>query len=408
MGYYYLLAALILLTTVFTYINDRYVKWPATIAVMAFSLCCAALLLLFKSIFPGLTRFVAASVSVIDFYDVVMRVLLGFLLFAGAFHTNVLHFKKEWKPIFSLAVISTVVSTFVFGSLLYAVFQLLHIGISYINCLVFGALLSPTDPIAVLGILRRTKAPKSFEQKVIGESLFNDGIAIVLFTTFINIAYDNTGGNVFMHAGILFLKEAGGGMAYGIMLGLAGFYFLKSTNSYKVAILITLTMVMCGYTVALLLHISAPIAIVVAGLICSRTKRIAFSEEDQDYVSTFWDMIDSFLNVILFLLIGFEMLVIATNWIIFVIGVICILLLLLSRYLSLLIPYRLFRNYFGKHSLFLLTWGGLRGAVSIALALSLPNELHRNELLPITYLIAIFSIVVQGLTIGRFVKKARD
>lgn len=406
MGYYYLFSALILLTTLFTYINFKFIKWPPTIAVMVFSLLCSAVLLLFKQFFPTLTAIVAQSISAINFYDLVMRILLGFLLFAGAYHTNVFEFKKELKPVLSLAIISTTVSTFCVGTLLYLVFQLLHIDITYINCLLFGALISPTDPIAALGILRKIGAPEKLEQKITGESLFNDGIAIVLFTTLLDMGQEGITENVFFSAVKLFLKEAGGGLLYGGLLGLIGFFTLKSTDSYKVAILITLTMVMTGYTVALLLHVSAPISIVVAGLICSRSKNIMFTREDRNYVSTFWNLIDGFINVVLFLLIGFEMLVISVNWIIFVIGVICIIILLLSRFLSLLIPYYIHRNYFERNTLVLLTWGGLRGAVSIALALSLPEAFHRNEFLPITYLIAIFSIVVQGLTIGKLVKNA--
>jgi len=406
MGYYYLFTALIFLTALFTYINFKFIKWPATIAVMVFSLLCSVLLLVFRQFFPSLTIAVAQSISAINFHDLVMRILLGFLLFAGAYHTNIFQFEKELKPVLSLAVISTTVSTFCVGTLLYLVFLLLHIDISYINCLLFGALISPTDPIAALGILRKIGAPRTFEQKITGESLFNDGIAIVLFTTLMDMAQQNVMGNVFVSAIQLFLKEAGGGLLYGGVLGLIGFFTLKSTDSYKVAILITLTMAMAGYTFAYIIHVSAPISIVVAGLICSRSKSIVFTREDQDYVSTFWNLIDGFLNVVLFLLMGFEMLVINVNWIIFVIGVLCIAILLLSRFVSLLIPYYMHRNYFERNTLILLTWGGMRGAVSIALALSLPEALHRNEFLPITYLVAIFSITVQGLTIGKMVKSA--
>jgi len=260
--------------------------------------------------------------------------------------------------------------------------------------------------MAALSILRKVGAPESLEQKITGESLFNDGIAIVLFTTLLDIGQKDLTEHIFSNALILFLKEAGGGLIYGGFLGLIGFFTLKSTDSYKVAILITLTMVMTGYTVAYLLHVSAPISIVVAGLICSRSKNIMFTREDRNYVSTFWNLIDGFINVVLFLLIGFEMLVINVNWIVFLIGVICIAIILFSRFISLLIPYYMHRNYFERNTLVLLTWGGLRGAVSIALALSLPEAYHRSEFLAITYLIAIFSITVQGLTIGKMVKSA--
>jgi monovalent cation:H+ antiporter, CPA1 family len=405
MYYYYLFGALIIITTIFTYINHQFVKLPAPIAVTIFSLITSIVLLIIKSVFPQLTTSIQESVDAVDFKFLVMDVLLGFLLFAGSFKLNFAELKKEAKPILSLSVISTLISTFVVGYLIYFFLRFINYPIPLIYCLLFGSLISPTDPLAALSILRKAGIPKSFELKVTGESLLNDGIAIVIFTTIYEVASSSQSFS-FLHTVLLFLREAGGGFLFGLTIGYGGFFLLKTIDNYKVEILITVVIAMAGYALANMLHVSGPLAMVVAGLLTGgQRKKQIMTNESEKFVTIFWDITDDFLNVILFLLIGFEMLVIHLHTSIIYIAAVAIVILLFARFISVLLPVALLRKQFEKHAIAMLTWGGLRGALSIALALTLPIKMYRNEILAITYFIAVFSIVVQGLTIGRLARK---
>ncbi|GAA0553163.1 cation:proton antiporter [Chitinophaga japonensis] len=405
MHFYYLLIFIIAATTLFSYLNYKLTRWPAPMAVMIFSLVSAVLLLLLHNLFPELTADVTDTMSEINLQDLVLKIVLGFLLFAATFRTDVMHFRREARPILALALLSTLASTFITGGLVYFLAPLLGLRLSLINCLLFGTVIAPTDPIAVLGLLRKAGIPKSLELQIKGESMINDGIAIVLFTTFLETGNASQGGSVLGHAVLLFLQEAAGGALFGALIGYLGLQALKTLNNYKLEILVTLVIVMGGYTLADLIHVSGPLTMVAAGLICSRGKTLALSAESMRHVSSFWELTDSFLNVVVFLLIGFELLVIPLNLLIAVMGLACILIVLVSRFLAVLLPFYLLRSRFERHSPLMLTWGALRGGVSIALALSLPAAMHRHELLPVTYLIAVFSIIVQGMTIGKLSNK---
>ena len=375
---------------------------------MIISLISSLLFIGLGNIYPEISVQAVRIINALDFHTLLMKVMLSFLLFAGAIHINAQSLKKEGLPILTFATVGTILSTFIVGGLMFFVFQLFHLPIGFIYCLLFGALISPTDPIAVLGILRHARIPPSLELKISGESLFNDGIAVVIFISILEIAVAGTDHLSFTDVSLLFLQEAGGGLLFGALLGYLGYRALRSVDNYQVEVLITLAIVMGGYALADLLHISGPLAMVVAGIITGNIgKGLAMSDVTRDYVGKFWEVIDEVLNSILFLLIGFEMLVIKWTPQLLLIGGITVLIVLLARWISVAIPvfFLQFKNTFEKNAIPILTWGGLRGGISVALALSLPKEMFKDEFVVITYVVVVFSILVQGLTIGKLAKK---
>lgn len=336
-----------------------------------------------------------------------MKIMLSFLLFAGSLHIDANKLNKEKWPVIVLATIGTFISTFVVSIMTYYLFVIFNIQVPYIYCLLFGGLISPTDPIAVMGILKEAGIPKSLELKIAGESLFNDGVAVVVFLTILEVAANGTSNFSISGTAILFLREAGGGLLFGAVLGYLAYLLIKSIDNYRVEVLITLTVVMCGYSLADYLHLSGPLAIIVAGIFLgTKGKGEGLSEISRDYLGKFWDLLDEIFNAVLFLLIGMEMLVIKVNPLIMVVGAVMIVLVLLARYISVILPVAFLRRWikFEKNAVLILTWGGLRGGISVALALSLPQAMHRDEFVLITYIIVVFSIVVQGLTIGKVAK----
>lgn len=406
--FYGVFTLLIVLTAAFSYINFRYLKFPPTIGIMLISLVCSLLIVLIGNILPTFKRVPESVINSLDFESLLMRVMLSFLLFAGAIHVDVQKLKKELIPIITLATAGVLISTFIIGGLLYFSFFLFNLSVPLIYCLLFGALISPTDPIAVLGILKKAKIPSSLEIKITGESLFNDGVGVVIFATILEIAKLGTDDLSIGQVAWTFLKEAGGGIVWGLLLGYLGFFLLRSIDHYQVEVLITLAMVMGGYLLASILQISGPLAMVVAGIITgNKGKAEAMSDVTRDYLGKFWELIDDILNALLFLLIGLEILVISFQPVIIYVGLITIIIVLLARFISVFLPtlFLRLRRSFEKHTIPILTWGGLRGGISVALALSLPYSMHRSEFVSITYIVVVFSILVQGLTIGRLAKK---
>ncbi len=396
------------MAALFAYLNYRFIKLPSTIGVMVLSLLSSLLLVMFGKQVPELFSSVTEMVKTLDFYDLLINMMLSFLLFSGAIHINASRLKKERLPVIALATFGTVISTFLVGGLTYLLFIAFGIPIDIIHCLLFGALISPTDPIAVLGILKKANIPQSLEMKITGESLFNDGVGVVIFLTLLEIAKVGVENVSSLEIAALFVKEAGGGLVFGAILGYVGFLLLKSIDNYQVEILITLAIVMGGYTLANALHVSGPLAIVVAGIITgNKGKELGMSDITRDYLGKFWELVDEILNAILFLLIGLEILVIKTDNLILIMGLICIMIVLAARWLSVVIPVFFLRRIvpFERHAIAMLTWGGLRGGISVALALSLPLDMFRNEFVLLTYIIVIFSIVVQGLSVGKLAKK---
>jgi len=399
-----IIAMLITLSALFGYLNHRFIKLPTTIGIMLISVLMSLGLVALGRIGPfglGIEEHWEEIVKSIDFNQTLLVGMLGFLLFAGAFHINLNELLKHKWEIAAFATIGVVLSTFLVGTITYFVLSLLHLKIRFVYCMLFGALISPTDPIAVLGIMKKAGAPKSLEIKISGESLFNDGIGVVVFIVMLDIAMggrDVSAGEI----SLLFLEEALGGAVLGLMLGWIAYLILKSMDNYTVEILVTLSLVTGGYALASAVHTSGPIAIVIAGLLIGNHGReLAMSEKTRENIDTFWELIDEILNAILFVLIGIELIVVPISIHHLMAGLIAIPVAILSRFISIGIPGSLFNlmKRFSGQSLKLMTWGGLRGGISVALALSLPVGAERDIILTMTYTVVVFSILVQGLTI---------
>ena len=405
MELYYSFSVLIVLAALFSYANLRFLKLPGTIGIMIIAmLVSVAIRLLGDSYFPDATKDMFQLFNSLDFNEILMGAMLNFLLFAGAMHVNILDLKNLRWTIATYATISVVLSAFIISAILYYIAPYFGIQIPYIYCLLFGTLISPTDPIVVLGILKQAKVPKIIETKITGESLFNDGVAVVMFAVVLQIATNPSFDADFASVSKLFLMEAGGGILLGLLLGFTASRSMKKIDDYKVSALITLSIVMGGFLIAKELHVSSPLSMVIAVLIIGNyVKKFAMSKTTQDYLNKFWELIDEIMNAILFLFIGFELLLIEDLMDQILLGIVTIFIVLLSRTLSIVIPARtiLRKNTFSKGSLIVLVWGGIRGGVSIALVLSMPNSEWKDLLLEITYIVVILSIVIQGLTVGK-------
>ena len=371
---------------------------------IAASLCIVGIGMFHHAFFKKTTDLI----STVDFNTVLMKGMLSFLLFAGAIHIDMNLLKKERVSIFVFSTIGVLLSTFIVAVLLFIVSAWFGLSISFIYCLLFGALISPTDPIAVLGILKHSKIPSSLEMKITGESLFNDGVAIVVFVTISEIIHAGIDNITFLNIGWLFIKEAIGGILFGLILGYIGFWVLRSIDNYIVELMITLAIVMGGYLLAFHLHISGALAMVAAGIVTgNKSREEGMSDTTKDYIDKFWAMIDEVLNAILFLLIGFEMLIIPFSLTLLWLGCATVIIVLLARFISVAIPISVlkYKKPFEKNAIPILTWGGLRGGISVALALSLPVMPVSEIFVSITYIVVLFSIIVQGLTIGKFARK---
>ena len=410
MDLFLIASILIVLSALFGYINVRFLKMPNTIGLMVITIVFTLIILASSYIDDTLLEQEKLMIATIDFKTVLLDVMLSFLLFAGALHTNFQQLKVQRKPIMSFALFSTFTSTFLVGGFSYGLLNIIGLEVDFIYCLLFGALISPTDPIAVLGILKQAGAPKKLETKIVGESLFNDGVGVVIFLTIYKIA---EGGNDITFSGIaqLFAVEVFGGIALGLLLGWGTYKLLKSINDYDVEVIITLATVMGGTVIAQKLHVSAPLAMVTAGLIVGTdtVRNSSMSKVTEQYVDKFWELLDILLNTILFVMIGMEILVLTYDHHYILAGVLCIPMLLFARYLSLMLPIKIFSKKldFVPNTNLIMTWGGLRGGISIALALSLTTVMHRDLFLVITYIIVVFSIIGQGLTVGKLIKRLK-
>ena len=401
---------LIVLSALFAYINHRFLRLPTAIGLMLIALAMSLALVALGQYDAGVLVPVQEALARFDFSQVLMEVLLSFLLFAGALHVDVTALRAQQWPVLIFATLGVLASTFMVGTAFYWLLQAMGMGIDYIYCLLFGSLISPTDPIAVLSILKKANVPKELEVKITGESLFNDGVAVVIFLTLVKIAdlgVDQVGAG---QIALLFVQEAVGGALFGLALGYGGYWLLKSIDAYVVEVLITLALVMGGYLLAQLLHISGPLAVVVTGLVMSnRGRKFAMSDETRDYVDLFWELIDEVLNATLFVFIGLEVLVLEFHRAYFAVGAVTIVLVLVARLIAVGLPIQLMklRRGFVRHTVAVLTWGGLRGGISVALALSLTPQMPRELIVAVTYLVVVFSIVVQGLTIAPLVRRLR-
>ncbi len=403
-------AICLVITALLAYLNHRFIGMPTTIGVMAaalvFSLALVGLDAL--GLDYGLRQYEESLLRSIDFTDVLMQGMLSLLLFAGALHVDLSELKAFRLPVAALAVFGTLLSTVVVAYGMWFALPLAGLQLPFMYCLLFGALISPTDPIAVMGILKSAKAPKELELVISGESLFNDGVGVVIFSLLLGML--TSGVTPTLGQGVeLLLQEAGGGLLFGLVLGYVTFRLLKSVDSYQVEVLLTLAAVTGGYALATRLHVSGPLAMVVAGLIIGNHGRaLAMSDTTRRNLDMFWELIDEILNATLFVLIGMEVLLIAFSVNELIAASVAVVVTLLARMLTVGMPVRLLRQTFKlpKGSWKVLTWGGLRGGISVALALSLPAGPERDTVLALTYVVVVFSILVQGLSIGEVTRRA--
>jgi len=403
-----IIVILTILAAAFAFINTKFLKLPFTIGLMIIAIVFTLVIVAVGAVDPEILKGAKTLVRSIDFETVLLDIMLSFLLFAGALHTKLEGLKKHRGPIALLATLGVVVSAFLVAGMIYGLFLLFNYPVDFIYCLLFGALISPTDPIAVLGILKEANAPKKLETKIVGESLFNDGVGVVVFLVIFAIAQKGVDSVTIGDVGLMFLEEIGGGVALGLIGGYIGFWLMRSIDHYETEVLITLALVMGLYGLAGWLHFSGPLAVVVAGLfIGNKSPEVAWSNETRLYVDKFWELVDVFLNALLFVLIGFELLIIALDGQYILFGLLAIPISLLARYLAISGPVALFKRKleFIPKTDIILTWGGIRGGISIALALSLEPQMKRELFLTMTYVIVVFSIIGQGLTIGPLIKR---
>ena len=407
MGLFEVASILITLAALFSYLNCRYFRLPTTIGVMLMSLAASLAVIALGSVAPSFRTYAGRLVAGIDFHQALLHGMLAFLLFAGSLHLDLADLGREWDTIGILSLFGTAASTFAVAALSWAIFRDLGLAVSWIDCLAFGALISPTDPIAVLGIMRKVGASRRLETLMAGESLFNDGIGVVLFLTVAQVAAGDVAWS-WSQVTLLLVRQAVGGALFGLATGILVYQLLRRVDNYQVEVLLTLALAMGGYTAAELLHLSAPIANVVAGLfIGNRGRTFGMSRITEEHLDTFWELVDEILNALLFLLIGLEVLVMPFTTHLLWAGLTAVGITLVARWLTVAGTIGAMRRWrrFEPGTVIVLTWGGLRGGLSVAMALSLPPGGTRDLILAATYCVVIFSIFAQGLTAAPLIRR---
>ncbi|WP_370891898.1 cation:proton antiporter [Janibacter sp. GXQ6167] len=406
-------AVLITVTALLGWVNERFVKAPTTVGVTLAGAIASILVIVadFFGLAPQVRDEMEQMLQTLDFSDFVLNGILSVLLFAGALGLDARSVMRQWRPILLLATVGTMISTVVIGVLSFGIFALVGLAVPLVWALLFGALISPTDPVAVLDLLKRAKVPGRLRDLIAGESLLNDGVGVVLFLALAGVARLAQGEEVDPTAqgvALLFLREAGGGVLLGLVIGVVGWYLTKTIDGYVVELLITFAMVIGGYLLASELGVSGPLAMVLAGLAMSLGKD-AFYSETRELVEDFWETLDQILNVLLFAFIGLDVLLTETTWPQVIAGVLLIPVCLLGRLVGVGGPIALVRRsaQLGPGTVRLLTWGGLRGGIAISLALGLPYDApYRTHVVTATYIVVLFSIAVQGLTVMPAVRRA--
>ncbi|NOI16319.1 cation:proton antiporter [Vibrio hepatarius] len=420
MSVYYTLCFLSAAAMVIAFINSKIGKMQTTIAITAGSMVLSLLILIAgQNDWFHLTEIASKTMSSINFEDFLLKGILGFLLFAGGLGIKLPNLKDQKWEITVLALGATLFSTFFIGFALYGFCQLLNIPFNLVYCLLFGALISPTDPIAVLAIVKKLDAPKRISTQIEGESLFNDGFGLVIFVTLFTIAFGSEAPTV-GSVTLLFIQEAIGGIVYGFALGLLFHYLISATDDHSMELLLTIGIPTAGYAFAEVIHVSGPLAMVVSGIMIGNwTRFIGFSKESEDHLDHFWELVDEFLNGVLFLLIGMSMLLFEFHQEDWILMAFAVPLVLASRYLSVFFSYIGFKRYrqYNPWSVRILTWGGLRGGLALAMALSIPSGIWvvqdklidvKEIVLVMTYAVVVFSILVQGSTITPMIEKAKQ
>jgi CPA1 family monovalent cation:H+ antiporter len=388
------------LTSLFSFFNFKYLKLPKTIGLMLLSLIVSIAAAALTGLGVDFVGTATQTIAKIDFSEAVLNVVLCFLLFAGALHIDLDAFMQERLAIAALSTLGVFISTVVVGIGAWLVFYVFGTSLPFVVCLLFGALISPTDPISVLALLKESKVPKSVEMQVAGEALLNDGVGVVLFLAILAVA---TGSSAVTPSFIaeLVVREVIGGVALGLLTGYCAFLLLRQIDDYPIEILLSIALVVGGYALAAALHVSGPLAMVAAGLLIgNRGRKLAMSDETRKNLDMFWEVVDDVLNATLFVLVGFEALLLTLKGSYVLASLPIIAVVLCARYTSIAVSARIpvLRKSLGGHSVTILTWGGLRGGISLALALALPHEIGRDQLMFFTYVVVAFSIIAQGLS----------
>ncbi|MFT5819805.1 MAG: CPA1 family monovalent cation:H+ antiporter [Crocinitomix sp.] len=401
---------LLLIVAIFSLINVKFIKLPNSIALMILGIVMAILLSFAKYISEDFYNFFCNLIVDADLKNLLFNSLLSFLLFAGSMHVDYGLLMKEKKFIISFSTVSVLISTFVVGVFLYYASQLVGLPIGFIESLLFGALISPTDPVAALTILKKSGVSQKIKMKIEGESLFNDGIGVIVFSGLLLWLSAQTSMNeegFTQELIMLFVEEVIGGLAFGALLGFVGYYLIKScAENQGLQVILSLAIAASGYSLAMMMHLSGPLAMVVAGLIVGNKMHLNDAKIKANvFYNRFWEVLDEVLNGVLFLMIGLSLHLIPIKSGFLLLGIIMIILVLISRYISILLPLTFFKGKLDKGTKTILTWAGLRGGISLALAMSLPETEVKDLIMLITFMIVAFSIIVQGLTIGKVVKR---
>ncbi|MEO6669895.1 MAG: sodium:proton antiporter [Ferruginibacter sp.] len=399
-----IITILILISAVFSYLNERIIKLPGAIGLVIISIVISIIILLIGKTNNGLKNSVETFAQSIDFSKVLLNIMLGFLMFAGAFHFDYQKLKEQRSPVFLLSTLGVIISTAVFGGLLYLVTLLLHIHLPIIYCFLFGAIISPTDPIAVAAILKTSKIPPRLDTIISGESLFNDGVGLILFVIILGIA-DKPGSTSFAAIMHIFAQEVLGGIIIGLILGYLGYQLIRTIHDFQTIFLISVALVLSISLIAGKFHASIPLSAITAGLIIGNKSTDKKNIADQ-FLGKVWQLVNDLLNTVLFVMIGLQMVVMPflhEHW---VTGLVSIVILLIARLVSVTIPAVVLLRKLNPGNLSILTWSGLRGGISVAMALTLPESPYRELILSSCYFVVIFSIIFQGLTLKKVVEIA--
>ncbi|CAN5787958.1 sodium:proton antiporter [soil metagenome] len=397
-----IITILIIVSAVFSYLNERIIKLPAVIGLVTISMVVSVLILVMGKTDNGLTNAIETFAQSIDFSKVLLNIMLGFLLFAGALHFDYQKLKEQRSPVFLLSTLGVIISTGIFGGLLYLVSLLLHIQLPVIYCFLFGAIISPTDPIAVAAILKNSKIPPRLNTIISGESLFNDGVGLILFVIILAIT-NNPGNTTFTEIIHLFVQEVLGGIVIGLVLGYLGYQLIKTIHDFQTIFLISIALVLGISVIAGKFNASIPLSAVTAGLIIGN-KRTDKKNVADEFLGKIWQLVNDLLNTILFVMIGLQLVTMPflhEHWIT---GLVSIVILLIARFVSIMLPAVVLLRKFNLANLSILTWAGLRGGISIAMALTLPPSPYRELILSGCYFVVIFSIIFQGLTLKKVVE----
>lgn len=390
----------ILISAAFSYVNQRFIKLPGTIGVMALSVVASVIILFLGRAGEHKTNLIITLAHSFDFSKVLLDVMLGFLLFAMALHFDNKKLKALRRPVILLSTIGVVVSAGVFGALFYGATLLLHIDVPLIYCFVFGALISPTDPIAVASILKKSKIPPRLETIISGESMFNDAVGLILFVTLLDIASQSEAGFSLSGTASLFAREVIGGLVIGLITGYLGYLLIKSIRDFQTIFLLSIALVFGISVIANLIHASVPLAVVTAGLFLGN-QTYERGHPAEKYLSQIWELLDEVLNTILFVMIGLQLVLMPFLGNYWLIGLLSIIIILLARFISVTLPAFILLHSVRFSNISILTWAGLRGGISVAMALSLPSSEYKEIILSCCYLIVIFSVIVQGLTLNK-------